>query len=515
MNRLHILLLSIFVAIHAYASVSDDEMQLAIERLDNALGMRYNYMQARQNHIDSLKAVYNKTLNISDLIAVGDSFSSFETDSAINIYDIAIVKATDPAQVITAKIKRSAIMPLTGYYEEAINDFNAVDTSLLSTNEKLIYHECGRRLYNYLASSTPTGSFSTSDFISKSLSHQFQLLTLLDKNSDEYLFNLGEFYFMAGDVPRAESLLHQLVEESDNKYLLARANHHLAEIAMQAGENNDYIIHLANSAIADIETATLEVTSLQEVGAALYRTGDVERSFRYLSTALDNAVKCGANLRMIESSRSLPLIAQAYSRQVATWRKFNYSIIIILITLLTGLTISFFLHRNEMKRLDSAQQRLRLANKSKDIYINQFLQLCSIYMDKLNRFCKLAERKISAGKADEFCRMVKSGKFIEQQSSEFYKVFDDAFLHLYPDFQARVNELLRTDCQIHLEEGERMNTDLRILAVRRMGIEDAASIAQILNYSLNTIYSYRNRLKSRAIDRDNFEKHIMDIPPFS
>lgn len=45
----------------------------------------------------------------------------------------------------------------------------------------------------------------------------------------------------------------------------------------------------------------------------------------------------------------------------------------------------------------------------------------------------------------------------------------------------------------------------------RLGIEESARIAQILNYSLNTIYAYRNRLKARAINRDTFEADIMTI----
>ena len=56
-----------------------------------------------------------------------------------------------------------------------------------------------------------------------------------------------------------------------------------------------------------------------------------------------------------------------------------------------------------------------------------------------------------------------------------------------------------------------LNTDLRILAFMRLGIEDSSRIAQVLNYSLNTIYAYRNRMKARAIDRENFEKDIMNI----
>ena len=150
-------------------------------------------------------------------------------------------------------------------------------------------------------------------------------------------------------------------------------------------------------------------------------------------------------------------------------------------------------------------------NKSKEVYISQFLSLCSIYMDKLNQFCKLANRKISAGKVDDLYRLTKSGKFIEEQSSEFYDIFDNAFLHLYPGFVGEVNKLLKPDCQIELKEGEMLNTDLRILAFMRLGIEDSSRIAQVLNYSLNTIYAYRNRMKARAIDRETFDKDIMKI----
>ena len=45
----------------------------------------------------------------------------------------------------------------------------------------------------------------------------------------------------------------------------------------------------------------------------------------------------------------------------------------------------------------------------------------------------------------------------------------------------------------------------------RLGIEDTSRIAQMLNYSVYTIYTYRNKFKSRAIDRDSFEEEVMRI----
>lgn len=122
---------------------------------------------------------------------------------------------------------------------------------------------------------------------------------------------------------------------------------------------------------------------------------------------------------------------------------------------------------------------------------------------------QIANRKISSGQVDELYKITKSGKLVEDQSREFYQLFDDAFLHIYPTFVEDVNALLRE--KIILKKGELLNNDLRILAFLRLGLEDTNQVAQILNYSVNTIYAYRNKLRNRAYDRENFEKEIMKI----
>ena len=131
-------------------------------------------------------------------------------------------------------------------------------------------------------------------------------------------------------------------------------------------------------------------------------------------------------------------------------------------------------------------------------------------MDKLTQFTNIVNRKLSAGKADDLYKITKSGKFIEEQSKEFYDVFDNAFLNIYPTFINDVNKLLTKEEQITLTD-EKLNTDLRILALMRLGIDDSSKIAQMLNYSINTIYAYRNKLKNKAINRDTFEADIMKI----
>lgn len=86
------------------------------------------------------------------------------------------------------------------------------------------------------------------------------------------------------------------------------------------------------------------------------------------------------------------------------------------------------------------------------------------------------------------------------------------FLHLFPDFVERFNELLKPEERIVLRKGELLNTELRIFALIRLGIEDSSQIAEFLRYSVNTIYNYRAKVKNKAcISREDFETHLMQI----
>jgi len=57
-----------------------------------------------------------------------------------------------------------------------------------------------------------------------------------------------------------------------------------------------------------------------------------------------------------------------------------------------------------------------------------------------------------------------------------------------------------------------LNTDLRIFALIRLGIEESSKIAEFLRYSPNSIYAYRARIKNKAAgNRDEFEKNVKEI----
>ena len=163
-----------------------------------------------------------------------------------------------------------------------------------------------------------------------------------------------------------------------------------------------------------------------------------------------------------------------------------------------------------MKQLNEMKIKLSQANVTKDTYISQFLSLSSIYIEKLDKFHRVAKRKLKANQVSDLYELLESGKMLTEQSQMFYKIFDNAFIHIYPTFVNDVNNLLVEDKRFDLHD-MKLNTELRILAFLRLGIDDSEQIAQFLGLSLNTIYTYRNRLKSRAINRNTFDADVMKI----
>ena len=62
-----------------------------------------------------------------------------------------------------------------------------------------------------------------------------------------------------------------------------------------------------------------------------------------------------------------------------------------------------------------------------------------------------------------------------------------------------------------MKELGKLTMELRIFAFLRLGIEDSNKIASFLRYSVNTIYSYRNKIRNKAINRDTFDEDVKKI----
>jgi DNA-binding CsgD family transcriptional regulator len=160
-------------------------------------------------------------------------------------------------------------------------------------------------------------------------------------------------------------------------------------------------------------------------------------------------------------------------------------------------------------QLKSLNHELSEANHIKEEYIGFFLEMCSTYIDKLENYRKMVNRKVTSGQYEDLFTATKSSQYIDSELTEFYSNFDNTFLNLFPNFVEEFNKLLIKEERIVLKIEELLNTELRIFALIRLGITDSSKIASFLRYSVNTIYNYRTRVRNKAlVPRDDFERLV-------
>jgi hypothetical protein len=235
----------------------------------------------------------------------------------------------------------------------------------------------------------------------------------------------------------------------------------------------------------------------------------------------------------------MPIISKAYEQKNAK-QKSKLQKALFFISILTSLLlISIYLIRKQVKNVSIARNKLLEANdklndfnyklnksnenlkelylelsevdKIKVNYIGTFLNLYSEYISKLDVYRKLVRKHVNSNQMNALLKLSESKQFIDEELQIFNKNFDRSFLHIYPNFVEEVNKLLKPENQIKLSNDNNLNTELRILALIKLGITNSSKIAKILRYSVNTIYNYRASIKKSSLDKENFEKMIINI----
>jgi hypothetical protein len=183
-----------------------------------------------------------------------------------------------------------------------------------------------------------------------------------------------------------------------------------------------------------------------------------------------------------------------------------------IITVLSILVIVFSISTyKQLKKRKIAERALQEANKIKEEYIGYYFNINSEYLGKIEAFKKSIEMKLMTKKFDDI-RLVVGGINPKKEREELYHSFDKVFLKLFPDFVTVFNSYFKEEDRIQLKEGQLLNTELRIFALIRMGIHDSEKIAKILDYSINTIYNYKARVKGKSIlPNEEFERKVMEI----
>ena len=359
-----------------------------------------------------------------------------------------------------------------------------------------------------------------------------RLYQLLPKDSDRWRSVLRDDFMEQGRLASADSvnrLLLSTVKPEERNYAIFAFFQ--SEIENMRGNQPERIAWLIRSAECDIVNAVKDYASLTMVAQNILPV-DVDRSFRYLRMAQEDAVLYNAKLRPWQISRFLMEVEDAYAvRQDRQSKTSVFSSILLAVLVLVLSLITYFLvaRSRKLSRMQKAlaesnvqlaaaneelsvlNRRISKADKVKDAYIMDFLQGLSeqvaLIRSQDNRFRNLLKQ----GKSDQLFRELAISERSEKALEDFYRKFDETFLGLYPDFVEQFNALLQEDARIVPPAG-RLTTELRIFALIRLGVDDSKKIATMLDYSVSTIYNYKVSVKNAALgDRDKFEEQVKMI----
>ena len=140
------------------------------------------------------------------------------------------------------------------------------------------------------------------------------------------------------------------------------------------------------------------------------------------------------------------------------------------------------------------------------------MQLCSSYIQRLDTYRMGIIKQLKTETAEQTLIALRSQELIQTEHRNFLRLFDETFLGLFPDFIEQVRNLLHDPERFMPKRSRQLSTELRYLALIRLGVSDSAQIAMFLNSTLSTIYTYRARLRNGRIDKtSDIEEQIRRI----
>lgn len=320
-----------------------------------------------------------------------------------------------------------------------------------------------------------------------------------------------------GDTLKALDMMLEAYDLIDDIYYKARTAYNLGHIYRHY--NNDRLAEywLAQAAIVDLKMPRREYTSLYQLAIQLLMDKKYRPAARYINIVVDDAIDSNHRTRFFKSAKLQQLVFNALEESETRQRHARNLIYAFLLVILATFLIFIIHMRKQSARLRKSydtisriNKELSDANKIKDNYVFKYMNLSLKYLGQVEDYRHELRQALKTGGTDSVLAMLRSPLDYDRRYKEFYNIFDETFLGLFPEFIQRVNELLKPECRY--EETDSLNTELRILAALRLGITDSAQIASFLNCALSSVYTYRYRIRKNALcSKEEFENIIMNI----
>lgn len=549
----------LFFFLFPLSALHAQSLEALLDTLDHTIDSYDEYASTKEARILALRNQLKTKQHPSDRYAVQtllyDEYYVYDADSAMSICNSQLKIAEQlghPDWAAEWHIKRSFIFAATGLLDESEKELASIPRPFPESwnnnnrqNDVLLTEYYRQRIYVYSHMQQYCGTVGPSNPAAVAMNERSStleqlyndsILSLVPKTDPLYLWQMAW-------GPKAAQVKGKLVEalassHLDNRFDAMNA-YSLAHIYDTEGDQENRLALLAKSAIADIRFCNRDIASLEELARLLFERGDLERSYRYINYCLLNNQVFHNRVRMVSTNE---IFTQIHQANLAKQHRQQYWLIlaVITVTILAAALAAFILllilrvrrtHRDELalaeanKQLEAANSQLssamgqvenanselsalndQLSSKNDELRESNYVKeetvglafsICSSYVTKMEEQRKTLGRLVITNQYDLLKKQLETSQSAAVLK-EFFHHFDQLFLNIYPDFIEDFNSLLRPGEAIHPKETELLNTELRIYALVRLGINDSVKIADFLHCSPQTVYNHRLRVRNKS-----------------
>lgn len=514
--------------------------------VDAAIERSGTFQAEKENEIERLRREFAAEGDDYRRLATGnkliEQYEAYVSDSALHYVsrnlENPIVKA-DRNLTNRLLIKRADILSHAGLFSTAEQTLKAIPKAELDSTLLEQYYATLAGLYQYQIEYSDDTEFAIENDRRRE-AYIDSVIQYSNPSKLDYLINYASSRIRKGKydeaIPPLEKALATYSAGQREYSILASL---LAYAHQSQGDREKYKRYLALSAESDLQGAIKENMALRALATVCFEEGDLERANRYLKQSFSDANFYSARMRNAQSSRMLPVIDEAYQerQKILQTHQRIYLVTLSVLAVVLLVTIGFLaiqisrVHKanrqkqqtleelrqlsDKLKELNAELNRsnsdLKNANTIKEEYAGLFMEYSSLALYHLQHYHQQLRTLAMKGNIDAIRKKLDSTEIESKTLKEFYAKFDEAIISIYPSFVEKFNALLLPGETVAIKPGEKLNTELRVFALMRIGINDPEKIARFLRCSLSTIYTYRSKMKKRATDPENFEKQVMNI----
>ena len=540
------LLALLFLPFTVVANGGIDLVQV-YQQLDEAIKHTEQYTQEREQRITKHRTALEVTKDPAGQYELCyhlyEEFQPYMNDSAIYYIDRCIALAEKMGDHIRAEqcqLQLAFQCTESGMYNEAMDILRAIDVTQISdAKNRQKYYSTISHLYSEVGYYCKVPRLQREYYAN---GDRYRALIDTTVSSRDEALQIKEMQcFSAGDAQGAlkySDMRLKQVSEGSHEFAIVAFYRYL-DYTLK-GDSVQARYWVTQSALSDVRNAIMDQGALWELANLLMADGDMDRAYYYIHFAWQCANKFNTVKRNNQISPVLTSISDNYEESLKRANRQLLALAVVA-SLLAALFLAILFYSNSQRKklararnelsmsnqqlgqlnqqlselnaqLGDTNIRLNESNRVKDEYVGRFIHLCSFYIDRLDEMRKRVNKMVKGKDLAALDKFTEGNELRDQNLNELYEMFDSTFLHLFPNFVADFNALLQPESRITLDDPRTLNTDLRIFALIRLGIEDSSRIAEFLHYSVNTIYNYRAKVKNGALtDRDSFEARVKAI----